>query len=341
MGHYVQVVEAEDIDDENVDKSIAYKFIKFARPIQYAPNANGTIEEKAQAAEESSNKISFRVENRAQFVEGLHSYLDPDMVERIFQPFDLEDAKHVMLERKDVGIIKNEYHIHCDPAKVNDDFAVMVGHYEIAPKDEFGIVYKHLIVDQYNVYKSTDFDSGLIEYSPILEDIKDMIVKFRPLTVTFDQFNSVMPIQELSKFVKDNYINCSVYEETFTGNKNVKMYENLKICINEGWVHSYYDDMNKWETTRCMLQAELDALQFVNGKVIKPRIGNLGHSDLVDCLMVLAYRMLFNQTSLRRDAYLKPSMVGKEEVPTLMPHQQPSISKPSQFKSPFANPYFG
>jgi hypothetical protein len=343
MGHFAKVLYSEAIDTSDIgdselnafQKAKAYKRIAFSRPIQFKPDANGSIEEQAMAAEEAADPINARVENRAQFVEGMNVYLSPQAVAKVFDDFDINGI-HRHLEKQNQGAYSKEYHMHCDPAKVNDDFAVMICHSELNEPDEFGISYKHMIVDWYSVYKSSQFESGQIEYRPILNDIKQLIALFRLKTISFDQFNSVMPIQDLMAYCHDNNIACKVFEETFTGSKNTKMYEILKMCINEHWVHSYFDDMNTWETARCMLQAELEALQIVNGKVVKPRIGNLGHSDLVDCLMVLAYRLLSDQTNARADRYLNNVVSSPSDSLNSAVSDIDAYAKPSKFKSPYS-----
>ena len=86
-----KVISAATIDevDASKDKKVlkAYKWQKFDRPIQYKPDANGSIYEQMQAVEERTDKISFRVENRAQFVEGINVYLEPEVIANVFKEY--------------------------------------------------------------------------------------------------------------------------------------------------------------------------------------------------------------------------------------------------------------
>ena len=303
-----KVIECEDADQATASLQ-AYRWKPFKAPIYWKPNASGKIEERIIAAEERSDPNSFRVESRAQFLEGIDTYFEHEAVARVFEPWDGRK-----LEEQTSGKNSIEYQIHIDPALVNDMFSVMIAHAEDGKVDEFGVRYKHLVIDSYSIYKPQDFPDGKLRYAMILDDIKQMIMKFRPSTVTTDQFNSAYITETLSSFVHRQNIRCNVYEETATGAKNTKMYECLKFSINTGLVHSYVDSMNMKESWRCMLQAMLEQVQFKNGRVEKPRSKEFGHLDLVDCLAVLCMRLLGDQSQYRRDLLTKSAFIDSKSV---------------------------
>ena len=304
-----KVVDETPVDHAD-DVLKAYRWIRFNRPIQYSPDENGSRGQRMQARDEKTDKISFMVENRAQFVSGTHVYLEPRMVERIFKPF--WDGR--VLEEQEQGLSTIEYQIHCDPAVVNDMFSVMVAHKEQAPEeDEFGILYNHLIVDYYTVYRPSDFDDGIISYSEVLDDIKNLMALFRPRAVTMDQFNSVLLIQELQSYAKSIRLNCNVFEENATNTKNTSMFEAMKFSINNGLIHSYRDDLNRSESQLCLLEGMLEEVQYVNGRVVKPRSDAYGHCDLVDCLAVLTSRLIGNQRGIDKDTMKSSAFVTGNE----------------------------
>lgn len=251
----------------------------------------------------------FRVENRAQFVEGINPYFDADAVSRVFEPWN-----GAQLRQTTSGRLGTEYQIHIDPALVNDMFSVMIAHSEQGDQDEFGISYRHLIVDWYRVYRPEEFPDGRIVYSSVLGDIQQMIIAFRPTVVSCDQFNSAYVTENLGSFVRSRNLSTQVYEETATNQKNSSMYETLKFSINTGLVHSYRDELNRGSDWRCLLHAMLDSVQLVNGKVDKPRSKELGHLDLVDCLAVLCSRMLGDQSSARRDLLTPVSFIDNSSI---------------------------
>lgn len=303
-----KVVECEDVDQADIELQ-AYKWSPFKSPIYFKPDAHGKIEERIIAAEERSDPNSFRVESRAQFLEGIDTYFEHEAVVKVFEPWNGRK-----LEEKEAGKHSIEYQIHIDPALVNDMFSVMIAHAEDGDRDEFGIRYKHLVVDSYSIYKPKDFPDGKLRYAMILNDIEQMIMKFRPTVVTTDQFNSAYITETLSSFVHRNSIRCQVYEETATGAKNSKMYECLKFSINTGLVHSYNDKLNVKESWRCMLQAMLEQVQFKKGKIEKPRSQEFGHLDLVDCLAVLCMRLLGDQSQYRQKLLTNTSFIDSHSV---------------------------
>lgn len=287
----------------------ALRRVEFARPIQYAPDPNGCLEERIMAAEERSDPVTFRVENRAQFVDGINSYFDPDAVRAVFTPWNGRT-----LEKATSGRLGVEYQMHIDPALVNDMFSVMVAHAEPGEPDEFGIPYHHLVVDEYRVYRPEDFPDGRISYSAVLDDIRGIITAFRPTIVSCDQFNSAYVTENLGSYVRERRLPTQVFEETATNEKNKTMYESLKFSINMGLVHSFKDGMNPSEPWRCMLQAMLESVQLVDGRLEKPRSKRLGHLDLVDCLAVLCIRLLGDQSDSRRSLLSPTSFVDNESI---------------------------
>ena len=299
-----------DIDKAGLEQLQGFRWSPFKSPIYWKPDANGSMEERIIASEERSDPNSFRVESRAQFLEGIDTYFDHEAVEKVFEPWNGKK-----LTEQSEGKHGTEYQMHLDPALVNDMFSAMVCHAEDSTEeDEFGIKYKHLVVDWYSVYKPQDFADGRLKYAVVLDDIKRIALAFRPSVITTDQFNSAYITETLSSFVHDKHIRCKVYEETATGAKNTKMYECLKFSINTGLVHSYYDKLNAKETWRCLLQAMLEQVQFKNGKVEKPRSAEFGHLDLVDCLAVLCMRLLGDQSQYKRDLLTQTSFIDNQSI---------------------------
>ena len=310
---YLKVVSESPAEQAKL-KASAYRWQRFSRPIQYKPDKEGNVEQKVMAAEEASDPISFRVEQRAQFVEGVNVYFEPSLVADVFQPWDGRTIEHAS-----AGAVAHEYHIHCDPALVNDFFSMMVCHAEVAPKpDEFGLTYKHLVVDDMKVWKPQDFEKGRMDYPAICNELKHKVKAFRPKTVTMDQFNSAFMLQELQSYADYEGIGCSCYESTATRASNFQMYEALKFSIGNHLVHSYKDKSWRDEQGRSMLQAMLEQVQMENGTITKPRTKELGHMDLCDCLANLCMRCIGDQSDLRQRLVRSSAMQDNE----LFQHRQ-------------------
>ena len=246
-------------------------------PMVVAPDINGNAWQREMANKERTDQIGFKREYRAQFVDSSFVYFDPEMVKRMF----------VLPHETMRGTLGVQYRIHCDPARVGDDFSIMVGHME-------GAVLK---LDYYTVFRPSDFPNGIINYTVVEQKIETLIQLFNPISVTFDQFNSAMMIDRITNYVRSLGFSTQVAEETATKDKNTDMYQRLKITINSEQVQSYVDNLNIIEKDRCLLEASLDMVEEVNMKVYKPRIPGFGHLDLVDCLAVINYQFRNNVTS--------------------------------------------
>lgn len=238
------------------------------KPKAVEPKEDGTPFQQAQWREERLNPQRYRVEYRAQFADSAYSYFDPALVKACFDN-DLREQN-----RFTPGI---SYRVHCDPGRVNDYFSLMVAHAE-------GEI---LVEDKAVIFRPEDAEGHTLNYKDIDLSLRGILEAFRPISMTFDQFNSAYLIDSLQEYAQTANIACQIGEETATHSKNTDMFENLKLLINEGKVKCYKDSLNSREKDRCLLEASLCKVEIANGKIFKPREPGYGHLDLVDCLAVL------------------------------------------------------
>ena len=250
-------------------------------PIAVEPDPNGTERQKEEWRKEITDPMGYRREYRAQFADSSYAYLNPDLVKAMFT-----------LSSPTNPMPNVNYKMHCDPARVNDDFALMVAHMD-------GQIMK---TDFYNVYRASQFPGNQINYNSIEEDIQSLLLKYRPSSLTFDQFNSAFFIDRLRKWARDNGLQTSIYAINATATYNEQMYQSLKLAVNEGKIKAYEDKLNIADKDRCLLEASLDMVQERVSdnsiRVYKPRIRGYGHLDLVDCLgcLNLQFREIINAT---------------------------------------------
>ena len=240
-------------------------------PIMVEPKENGTDREKSEWRKEKRDPAFYRIEYRAQFGDSSYSYFDADKVKACFN--------YGLKERKS-GLPGVEYKIHCDPGRVNDYFSAMVCHVEGDA----------VVEDRAMVWRPEDKPDHTLNYLEIETALEDMARSFRPSQITFDQFNSAFMIDSLRAFTQRFAMSTEVAEETATHLKNVQMFENLKLLINEGRVRCYADNLNTQERGRSLLEASLCKVEDEAGKIVKPREEGFGHLDLADCLAVLCYQ---------------------------------------------------
>lgn len=306
---FIKVLSTKPIQQAD-SKLQAYRYQHLNGAIVCEPNVHGNDNARAMAAEEALDKLSFRVESRAQFLDGVNVYFDPDMLQQVFMPYNGTELKE-----QAYGSIAKEYAIHCDPALVNDFFSMIIAHTEQSSEpDEYGTMLKHLVVDVAKVWKPTDFVDNTIDYVAICSELKQYTRLFRPRTITMDQFNSAYILQELQQFANDNDITCNCSQFTATAQRNTDMYECLKLSINAKLVHSYNDTSWHDAANRCMLHSMLSQVQFDKGKISKPHSSELGHLDLCDCLAVLCYRLLGDQHAIQRSNMINISAIPNKDI---------------------------
>lgn len=250
---------------ETTEETPSYHPTGLQYAIQVSPDAHGTVEQVMMSREESQDPITFKVENRSQFVTSAYGYFNENLIHTIF---------HTELHEQSRGNPQNTYFMHCDPAKVNDMFSLMIAH------DENNI----LTVDYMHVYRPEDYENHTINYEMVEEDIKLLLRKYNVYRCSFDQFNSTYLIQRLRDYVRFRNLDTIIVEDTATAASNMQDYERLKQAINSQTVVSYKDDLNTVTRGESLLEAQLCSVQMMEGKLIKPRAKGLGHCDLVDCL---------------------------------------------------------
>ena len=249
-------------------------------PTAVPPDPNGSPLAQILASKEKDDPYGFRVEYRGQFADSMHQYFNPDIVKAIFT------LKAPQMKRQGA----NQYRMHCDPARVNDDFSWMVAHKE-------GDILK---VDLYGVFRASDFPLHVINYEKVEEKLQQLIKAFRPVSVTFDQFNSAFLVDRLQSFARNSQIRTQVKAIPATAKSNREAYETLKRQMGAGFVESYSDDLNIVDRSRSLLEASLDLVQENDGKISKPRLTGYGHLDLVDCLADLCLE--FQEGGQSKDA---------------------------------------
>ena len=235
----------------------------------------------------------FKVERLSQWAEVTNAYLNPKMVERMFEPFVDARGELRELEPQNEGKFSVIYHGHCDPSKSGANTAAMICHVEKIPDPEDGEEWYHVIVDWMNVWNPEDYEDNQIDYEEIEEDLVDMLCAFRTTKVfSFDQYGAFVTLPRLKKRLKQ--VNpphkVSIREEKFTKESNMKRAERFKSAIGMNWVHAYRDPFGPNQTS--LLEQELKFLQEVNGRVTKQKFGPIRTEDVSDCLMVCVDALL-------------------------------------------------
>ena len=237
------------------------------------------------------NPEKFSVEREGQFAEVMGQYLDSAKVDAMFDPVEWRDP--AVLEPTSFGRFDYAYRIHVDPSKTGANFALAIAHTELAPVDEHGEQWPHVIIDRLHVWRAADFpvneETGKreIDYTKVERDLNEIIYTF-PSTYKFsaDQWNSTGFLQRIRK----RYTTIRVREETATEKTNWERAEKFKSALNLGWVHSFRD--NLYEDENSLLELECKFLSEKNGKVYKQEFGPVQTKDLYDAVSIVATDLL-------------------------------------------------
>ena len=235
----------------------------------------------------------FKVERMSQWAEVIDSYLNPKMVDRMFEPFVDSAGTTRYLEEQNFGKMAFVYRGHCDPSKSNANTAAIICHVEQIADPEDGEVWFHVIVDWIKVWNPLDYPENQIDYQEIEEELVDVLDRFRTTKVfSYDQYGGFVTLPRMKTRLKE--LNpphkAIVHEEKFTSQSNTKRAERFKSALGMNWVHSYADTFGKDGSS--LLSDELKFLQEKNGRIMKQNFGPVQTKDLADCLMVCVDQLL-------------------------------------------------
>lgn len=275
---------------------------------------------------EASNPEKFKVERRGQFASVMDAYLREDMVENMFRDPEWRDT----LVPQTFGKFNTVYRMHCDPARVNDNFAMAIGHLEEAPPDKYGNVWPHVVFDVLKVWKPSDFKGHIIDYNTINEDLDVYLTKFPSINkCTFDQHNSAGCISYLNRLHGPR---IRIFESTFTKEANERRFERFKSALYLEWVHAYRD--NYFDDGKSLLEHELKFLQRLpTGKIDHPSAGPVQSKDLADAVMVVVEDLLHEYLDRWQKSLLGQVAFGSSDVGALRSVTGAEIGRLDAFQS--------
>jgi hypothetical protein len=246
------------------------KFIKILNPVQ-------TYDKQMQKLERA-NPETFAVERRSHWAAALNAYLSPQVIAPIWKSWPNENRPMVQQQR---GVLAVAYRAHGDPSKSGANFGYAIAHIE--GPDERGL--PHVVFDRVGAWLPADFPDHQIDYDFIAGEWEDLIDRFMPSEVTFDQFNSVQTIQQLNKHIRGAHYpkRVVVYERTATKPLNWKTYETFKTALGLHLIHAPYFEL---------AEQELTFLQDAGGKVEPPTSGPVQTKDVADCLAIVTYELI-------------------------------------------------
>jgi hypothetical protein len=245
---------------------------------------------------ERANPDTFAVERRSKWQAALDAYLNPKKVSAIFGLWPSRPPHYgsPLIERQSQGLLVTSYKAHGDPANVNCRFGFAVAHEELVMvPDERGQQQPiaHAVFDLIHHWDPADFPNNTIDYDVVTDWIWDNVVKkFHPEELTFDQYNSPATVQRLQKRVRNAALpkHVNVFEVPATAPLNWSRNEIFKAAINMDLVHA--PDYPEAE-------AELTFLTKPEGvnRVECQTTGPVQTKDIADCLIECVHQLLGEQ----------------------------------------------
>lgn len=270
--------------------AVSFKEWHWPRAIAFSPD-----DEHPDAYEmrqkERKNPEKFKVEYRAQFAEVIDAFLDPYKVDQMFDPEHTVVTLGRELEVKHSGTIEYVYKAHGDPSTTGANFGFAIAHVEeVEEVLESGevIFAPHVVFDLIEAFYPEDYEDRTIDWLEIMPVFSQYINHFRPYEFTFDQFNSIAPIQMLTaEAQKMGAWETNIYVKTATAPANRRRAMNFKAALNLGRVHAPHPHLYKHRDRNPIElgREELKRLQEKNGRVDKQEIGPIQTKDIADCIM--------------------------------------------------------
>jgi hypothetical protein len=245
------------------------------------------------AQEEKKDPEKFSVEVRSNFAKVIDAFLNPGMVDRMYDPSWAERCLGKQLSTTYIASGLYTYKGHSDPSQTTANFGIAIGHLEEAIDPETEEKQFHVVFDLINAWYPEDYDNHVIDWIQIMPDFITLLDQFRPQEFTFDQFNSAYPIQQLNQEMSQRRITgVRVFEKTATPKLNMSRAENFKAALNLGRVHAPFPQGQMNERALALSMEELKHLQLKNGKVDKQSIGAIQTKDIADCIMEVVDHLL-------------------------------------------------
>jgi hypothetical protein len=301
MFHKMPTVSPEwDPDEVDVEE----------RPLYTTEDQQAILQARAK---EASNPEAYKVERRGKFAEVTDAYMNPSMIDRIYQgrPGDLRRQPNGDIVRDFIPFETNygqdainlyRYKFHLDPSSTTAGFGFAIGHVEYFPNQVTGVDEEHVVMDMIKGWDPRSMPGKVIRWEPILQEIVTLAEIFRPYEITMDQHQSAEPIQDLQERLTKKNIACRVYVVPTTNETNWKRWEVFKTAAYQGRIHAPWNEEpmpSMLGTGNITSKDELKFLQQVGTsgrfpRIDKQDIGPVQTKDRADAACIVVHDLVGN-----------------------------------------------
>jgi hypothetical protein len=246
--------------------------------------------------EEQQNPEKFKVERRGQWAEVQDAYLNPDAVDAAY----LENFQGTPISmNRTGGSYVYLYKAHCDPSSTTAGFGFAIAHTEYFKKVAYDdqkrpfvtdIDEPHIVFDVVQRWDPADFDNHTIDWQMVIDEIASYCERFPSMReLSFDQYQSVNPVQTLQRMLYERGLNINVSIKTATNALNWNRWEAFKTVLNQRRVHipPNCPDSN-------YSKLELKFLHIKNGRVDHQTLGPVQTKDISDAICECVYYLINN-----------------------------------------------
>ena len=294
-------------------------------------------------AKELQNPDKFAVEYRANFAKVQDAFFSQELVDRLFNPYPSEEQNLNVLQT--MGKYNLRYYAHADAGRSHDNFAFALGH-RIAIDGFY-----HVFIDVMKVWQPSDFEpdeDGIrhIDFTVVVDEMKDIFKKFFTMKLTMDQWNSAYIIDEIRKTImqgklKNKAMGVGVYKRKPQGkvatyqdtiSNNLARWQNFKTACYQNWVHIPDYIIPQPGYGKVNVPREELKLMVLNGNKVEiaeeKNIG--GHGDLAECLSIVVNELLGDQLAALDSGHIgiiAPSAQGGYDIDATIWKQQQMTSE--------------
>lgn len=255
--------------------------------------------------EEASDPQNYRVEKRAYFAEVVDAYLDPLMVDRMFagRPYETKDPEtsEVIRLHKGFGTNWNQstnlfiYRAHIDPSSTTAGFGFALGHTEVFELE--GQVQQHVVFDIIKRWNPKDFPNHVIDWDPILAELMEYCRLFQPASLTFDQHQTLHPMQWMRKQLRHEGLGTRIVEKVPNIQTNWNRAEVFRTALYRDLIHGPFDIADCEYASQ-----ELKFLQEIRTarvpRVEKQDVGPIKTKDIADAMMEVVEACIGNEIAI-------------------------------------------
>lgn len=256
-GIFYELYNQGNDDDVRFNRIVSYRLATWDINEELPYNCDFMVDER------NKNPEKFAVEYGSMWATRgfMGNFFSPEQVDRAVKPF---------IQIQDRGVPGVEYFMHIDPAAKRDNYAVVIIERQryIMPG---GQKRYRCVLAYHDVWKPSA--SNTISFKEIDEEVLLLYKRFRPVSTTYDMWNSIQSVE----FLKKRGVNAA--QLPFNRSNKATFFQHLIDLLDRDELWLYYDEY---------IIGELINLKFKPTQrgisILADRGADVSTDDIVDCI---------------------------------------------------------